>query len=54
MDDLTVTTLTKTPVGAKWVLVADEEVVTWARIEFKTKKSRCTCIVIKKGRVKQG
>ena len=44
MDDLTVTTISH--VQARWVLGALEDTVTWARMEFKPKKSRC---LIKKG-----
>ena len=45
MDDLTVTTTTH--IQARWVLRALEDTVTWARMEFKPKKSRC--MIIKKG-----
>ena len=47
MDDLTITTTSH--VQARWVLTALEEVVTWARMEFKPKKSRS--MVIKKGKI---
>ena len=47
MDDLTITT--KSHIQARWVLKALDEVVTWARMKFKPRKSRC--MVIKKGRL---
>ena len=49
MDDLTVTT--KSHVQARWVLSALEEVVSWARMKFKTRKSRY--MIIKKGRISE-
>ncbi|XP_060080104.1 uncharacterized protein LOC132559494 [Ylistrum balloti] len=45
MDDLTVTTTTH--VQARWVLSVLEEVVSWARMTFKARKSRC--MILKKG-----
>ena len=45
MDDLTVTTTTH--VQARWILTALEETATWARMQFKPRKSRY--LVIKKG-----
>lgn len=47
MDDLTITT--ETHIQARWILKALEETVTWARMVFKPKKSRC--LVVKKGKV---
>lgn len=47
MDDLTVTT--QTHIQARWVLKALEEAATWARMNFKPKKSRS--LVIKSGSV---
>ncbi|XP_052268321.1 uncharacterized protein LOC127869705 [Dreissena polymorpha] len=47
MDDLTVTT--QTHIQARWVLKALEEAATWARMNFKHKKSRS--LVIKHGSV---
>ena len=44
MDDLTVTTTIH--MQARWVLAALEDTVTWARMKFKPKKSRC--LVLKK------
>ncbi|XP_021365777.1 uncharacterized protein LOC110458420 [Mizuhopecten yessoensis] len=49
MDDLTVTTTTH--VQARWVLSALEEVVSWARMKFKARKSRC--MIMRKGRLTQ-
>ncbi|XP_078336960.1 uncharacterized protein LOC144626561 [Crassostrea virginica] len=49
MDDLTVTT--KSHVQARWVLSALEEVVSWARMKFKPRKSRY--MIIKKGRISE-
>ena len=48
MDDLTVTTTT-THKQARWVLSALEDSVSWARMKYKAKKSRC--LVLWKGRV---
>lgn len=45
MDDLTITT--ETHVQARWILTALEEAATWARMQFKPRKSRY--LVIKKG-----
>jgi len=45
MDDLT----TETHIQARWILNALDETVTWARMVFKPKKSRC--LVVKKGKV---
>ena len=47
MDDLTVTTTTHKQ--ARWVLSALEDSVSWTRMKFKAKKSRC--LVLRKGRV---
>lgn len=47
MDDLTVTT--QTHIQARWVLKVLEEAATWARMNFKPKKSRS--LVIKRGSV---
>ena len=47
MDDLAVTT--KSQFQARWILSSLEDTVTWARMEFKPKKSRC--MVIRKGRI---
>ena len=47
MDDLTITT--KSHIQARWVLNALDEVVTWARMKFKPKKSRC--MIMRKGRI---
>ena len=47
MDDLTVTT--QTHIQARWVLTALEETATWARMKFKSMKSRS--LVIKRGSV---
>ena len=48
-DDLTVTTTTH--MQARWVLsTLVEDSVSWARMKFKAKKSRC--LVLRKGRVK--
>ncbi|XP_021349432.1 uncharacterized protein LOC110466448 [Mizuhopecten yessoensis] len=47
MDDLTITTTTH--VQARWVLSALEEVVTWARMQFKPRKSRC--MIMRNGRL---
>ena len=49
MDDLTVTT--QTHVQARWELSALEDVVSWARMKFKPRKSRY--IIIKKGQISQ-
>ena len=49
MDDLTVTT--KSHVQARWVLSALEEVVSWAKMKFKPRKSRY--MIIKKGRISE-
>ncbi|XP_078322870.1 uncharacterized protein LOC144622162 [Crassostrea virginica] len=49
MDDLTVTT--KSHVQARWVLSALEEVISWARMKFKPRKSRY--MIIKKGRISE-
>ena len=48
MDDLAIT-ITTTHIQARLVLRAQEETVTWARMEFKPMKSRC--MIIKKGRL---
>ena len=47
MDDLTITT--NSHIQAGWVLKALDEVVTWARMKFKPRQSRC--MIIKKGRL---
>jgi hypothetical protein len=47
MDDMTVTT--ETHIQARWTLRALEDVVGWARMKFKPKKSRY--LVIRKGQV---
>ncbi|XP_060084535.1 uncharacterized protein LOC132563801 [Ylistrum balloti] len=47
INDLTITTTTH--VQARWTLSALDEVVNWARMKFKLKKSRC--MIIKKGRL---
>ena len=49
MDDLTVTT--QTHVQARWVLSALEDVVSWARMKFKPRKSRY--MIIKKVQISQ-
>lgn len=47
MDDLTVTTASVP--GSEWMLEGLEELMTWARMRFKTAKSRS--LVLKKGKV---
>lgn len=47
MDDLTVTT-TSVP-GARWILQGLETLMSWARMRFKTAKSRS--LVLKKGKI---
>ena len=47
MDDLTITT--ETHIQARWILKALDETVTWARMVFKPKKSRC--LVLRKGKL---
>ncbi|XP_063436214.1 uncharacterized protein LOC134717649 [Mytilus trossulus] len=47
MDDLTVTT--SSHIQARWILTALEEVVTWARMKFKPRKSRS--MILKKGKI---
>lgn len=47
MDDLTITT--STHVQARWILKALDDVVTWARMKFKPRKSRS--MVIRSGKV---
>lgn len=47
MDDFTITT--ETHVQARWILSALEEVVTWARMKFKLKKS--SVLIVKKGQI---
>ncbi|XP_071138809.1 uncharacterized protein [Mytilus edulis] len=47
MDDLTVTT--SSHIQARWILTALEEVVTWARMKFKPRKSRS--MILKKGQI---
>ena len=47
MDDLTITTESAT--GGRWILKALDKLVTWARMEFKTRKSRS--VVIRRGKV---
>ena len=47
MDDLTLTTVS--PIQSRWMLATLDELVTWARMQFKAKKSRC--LVIRKGKV---
>ncbi|XP_026059304.1 uncharacterized protein LOC113043970 [Carassius auratus] len=47
MDDLTITT--STHVQARWILKALEDGVTWARMKFKTRKSRS--MLIRNGKV---
>ena len=47
MNDLTITT--ETHIQARWILKALDETVTWARMVFKPRKSRC--LVLRKGKV---
>ncbi|CAC5403354.1 unnamed protein product [Mytilus coruscus] len=47
MDDLTVTS--SSHIQARWILLALEEVVTWARMKFKPKKSRS--MILRKGQI---
>ncbi|CAC5418540.1 unnamed protein product [Mytilus coruscus] len=47
MDDLTVTT--SSHIQARWILSALEEVVTWARMKFKPRKSRS--MILRKGQI---
>ena len=47
MDDLTVTT--KAVTGARWLLTGLQDIISWARMEFKPTKSRS--LVIKNGKV---
>ena len=47
MDDLAVTTTTH--IQARWVLSALGDSVSWARMKFKAKKSKC--LVLRHGRV---
>ena len=49
MNDLTITTTSH--IQARWIQSVLDEVVTWAHMKFKTKKSRC--MIIKKGKVGQ-
>jgi len=39
MDDITIST--KSHIQARWILSALDETVTWARMKFKARKSRC-------------
>ncbi|VDI39736.1 Hypothetical predicted protein [Mytilus galloprovincialis] len=48
MDDLTVTT--SYYIEAKWILLGLGEVVTWARMKFKPRKSRS--MILRKGQIK--
>ena len=47
MDDLTIST--ESHIQTRWILKALDETVSWARMKFKPKKSRC--LVIRKGKV---
>jgi hypothetical protein len=47
MDDLTVTT--KAVTGARWLLTGIQDIISWARMEFKPTKSRS--LVVKNGKV---
>jgi len=47
MDDFTITT--STHVQARWILKALDDVVTWARMKFKPRKSKS--MVIRSGKV---
>ncbi|CAC5406837.1 unnamed protein product [Mytilus coruscus] len=47
MDDLTVTT--SSHIQARWILLALEEVVTWARMKFKPRNSRS--MILRKGQI---
>ncbi|XP_060603812.1 uncharacterized protein LOC132756698 [Ruditapes philippinarum] len=47
MDDMTITT--ETHIHARWILHALDETVSWARMLFKPRKSRC--LVVRKGKV---
>ncbi|XP_060589960.1 uncharacterized protein LOC132745155 [Ruditapes philippinarum] len=47
MDDMTITT--ETHIQARWILHALDETVSWARMLFKPRKSRC--LVVRKGKV---
>ena len=47
MDDITI--CTEGAAGARWILRAMERLVSWARMQFKPRKSRS--LVIKKGKV---
>ena len=49
MDDLTITT--ESHIQARWVLKALEDVVSWARMAFKPRKSRA--LILRRGKVVQ-
>lgn len=47
MDDITITT--QSHIQTRWILSSLEDTVSWARMKFKPKKSRC--LIIRKGHV---
>jgi hypothetical protein len=49
MDDLTITT--ESHIQARWILTALEDVVSWARMAFKPRKSRA--LILRRGKVVQ-